>query len=312
VERIVVEAGRAVGVQVKGATIRARKSVVSAAGVEVTYRKLLDEVEVQKLGGPPDSLLASEKMGKAHHVYGFVGFEGTTEELRLPTYNVWSLPPAAGAAESDISAVWSRLFGPRQGERPAFLESDEAAAAAQVPAFISFPSAKDSSYASRCPGKSTAVVLTEGHPDYFGKESGATGKRSEEYEVIKKRYGKVLMNALYRHFPHLQGKVSYVDFGTPQSNEHYLGRTASYGLDQDAARFLDPTLRVAVPRIGGLYLTGQDILCGGVFPQVFSAWITLAKMVGPLSPDFWIMTTDFLLHTARRALLDRTYVPKFA
>merc|ERR1719356_1375426 len=95
--------------------------------------------------------------------------------------------------------------GKARGESmPHFLTSDEVAATAQVPAFTSFPSAKDSTYESRCPGKSTAVVLTEGRAEYFGK-AGPVNKRGEEYAIIKKRYERLLFNALYRHFPHLQG-----------------------------------------------------------------------------------------------------------
>lgn len=310
VEKIVVEGGRAVGVEMKGGkgVTRARCSVISSAGVEVTFRKLLPEVDVVKAGGPPASLGASERMGISHHVYGFVGFEGTTEELKLPTYNVWSLPAAEGVESTDFVRQWARLHGRTHGEAPAFLASDAAAAEMQVPAFISFPSAKDSTYRERVPGKSTAVILTEAHANYFSG-AGPHAKRGQDYAVIKKRYEMVLLNALYRHFPHLKSKVSYVDVGTPLSNEFYLGRSASYGLDQDADRFLDPTLRASVPGISSLYITGQDIVCCGVFPQVLSAWITLSKVLGVTSPDFWLLFSDFLVSVGRRVLFDRTYAP---
>merc|ERR1712046_228330 len=104
----------------------------------------------------------------------------------------------------------------------------------------------------------------------------------------------VLLNALYRHFPQLQGKATYIDVGTPLSNIHYLGRSASYGLTQDADRFLDPTLRVAVPKISNLYLTGQDVGFGGIFVQPLVAWLTFAKVVGVTSPDLWLMLFGFL------------------
>eukprot|EP00929_Paragymnodinium_shiwhaense_P034863 TRINITY_DN1891_c0_g1_i1.p1 TRINITY_DN1891_c0_g1~~TRINITY_DN1891_c0_g1_i1.p1 ORF type:complete len:633 (+),score=153.08 TRINITY_DN1891_c0_g1_i1:61-1959(+) len=308
VSRIVEENGRAVGVECKGNVIKASRSVISSAGVHVTYRKLLDEVQVQKAGGPPKSLLASEKSGgTGHHVYGFFGLDGKSEDLSLPTINVWSLPDAEGQKSGDLDGIWGGLFGSEDRTKaPAFLESDEKAEVAQVPAFISFPSAKDPEYNDRCPGKSAAIVLTEARPEYFGKV-GPTNKRGEEYAVIKKRYEKVLLNALYRHFPHLKGKVSYIDVGTPFSNEHYLGRCASYGLDQDAERFLDPTLRIEVKGMKNLYLTGQDILAGGVFPQALAAWMTFAKAMGFTSPDFWIMLWDFLTFTGKRVLFDKTY-----
>jgi len=310
VDKIVEENGRVVGVELAGGkgVVRAKRSVISSAGVEVTYRKLLDEVTVQKIGGPPRSLLASEAAGSSHHVYGFFGFEGTARDLKLPTYNVWSLPPTPGHDDMDLTGIWNGLFTKSKGTLPCFLE-EELGPDVQVPAFISFPSAKDSAYQERCPGKSTAVVLTESHAEYFG-EAGTTGKRSNEYEVIKDRYKELLLRALFRHFPHLKGRVSYCDVGTPLSNAHYLGRAASYGLDQDAARFLDPTLCATVPWMHGLYLTGQDMLCGGVFPQVFSAWLTLSKVMGVTSPDFWLLLADFVGTVGWRLLFDRTHVPK--
>ncbi|CAE8590963.1 unnamed protein product, partial [Polarella glacialis] len=191
-------------------------------------------------------------------------------------------------------------------ELPAFLASDEAAREAQLPAFISFPSAKDASYDTRCPGKSCAVVLTDSNASYFG-EPGPTSKRGEQYETIKKRYRYAILNALDRHFPGLASKASYVDVGTPHSNLHYLGRAGSYGLDQDASRFLDPSIRVAVPKVRGLFLTGQDVMICGVFPQVLAAWLTFAKVMGVTSPDLWLSLADFVLAVGRRCSFDKTY-----
>jgi len=310
VQEILIENGRAVGVRMEGnkGVVRAKHSVISAAGVETTYRRLLNEVEVAKAGGPPASLLATEKKGNSHHVYAFVGFEGDTKDLALPTFNIWSFPKTGNAAPTDLSAVWRSLFSTDKCTTPDFVTSDKAGEDVQLPAFISFPSAKDPLYNDRCPGKSTAVVLTEGRAEYFGEFSG-NAKRTDEYKAVKSRYEKLLLKALFRHFPHLESKVAYVDVGTPWSNEHYLGRTSSYGLDQDEARFLDPTLSVTVPKIRGLYLTGQDMLVCGIYPQVLAAWITLSKVLGVTSPDFWLLLSDFGFATAKRQLFDRTYAP---
>uniref|UniRef100_A0A7S2VKF8 Amine oxidase domain-containing protein n=1 Tax=Zooxanthella nutricula TaxID=1333877 RepID=A0A7S2VKF8_9DINO len=312
VAKVVEENGRVVGVEMAGGkgVVRAKRSVISAAGVEVTYRRLLDEVTVAKIGGPPQSLLAAEQKGhggSSHHMYGFFGFDGSAKDLNLPTYNIWSMLPTV-AGTSSLSASWQSLFGTSPGTKPTFLTDDAAAAEAQLPCFISFPSAKDSAFEARCPGKSTAVLITESRAEYFG-DVGPTGKRGEEYNRVKKRYEELLLKAMYRHFPHLEGKLAYSDIGTPHSNEHYLGRFASYGLDQDADRFLDPTLRVAVPGLEGLYLTGQDIALAGVFPQFIAAWVTFAKVVGVTSLDFWLLFADFAATFGWRSAFDSTYAP---
>lgn len=301
VTKIIMENGRATGVEVKGKdVIRAKCSVISAAGAQVTYRKLLDEVDVQKMG-VPQSLLATEGKGSGHHVYAFIGLEGTSKDLGLPTHNIWSFPSAGNAETPDLTAVWKSMSPPGKKSVPNFLASDDLAATAELPCFISFPSAKDAEYDSRCPGKSTAVMLTEGRAEYFG-EPGPEGKRGAEYELVKARYKEALLSTFTKRFPHLKSKVSYVDVGTPWSNEYYLGHPSSYGLDHDAARFLDPTLTVAPPKVCGLYLTGQDFLSCGVFAQPVAAFLTLGRMLGFTSLDFWLLGGDLLFTVLRRSI----------
>mmetsp|Transcript_65065 Transcript_65065/g.121228 ORF Transcript_65065/g.121228 Transcript_65065/m.121228 type:complete len:588 (-) Transcript_65065:223-1986(-) len=286
VTRIILDGKRAVGVAIdKKGDLYAKRSVISAAGVEVTYRKLLDEATVAKLGGAPKPLQETEKIGSGNHVYCFIGLDGDTEELNLPTHNVWSFPVTAGTTP-DISSLW-RATAPL-GKLPPFLHSDEAASQAEVPCFISFPSAKDPHYAGRCPGKSTAVVLTESRSSYFA-DAGPSTKRSGEYLKLKARYQNGLLNSFYKHYPHLKGKVSYVDVATPLSNDHYLGRVGSYGLDHSISRFLDTSVQIKVNGINGLYLTGQDLVSCGVFAQPIAAWMTLAKVVGVTSFNFWVL-----------------------
>eukprot|EP00928_Gymnodinium_smaydae_P000355 TRINITY_DN10139_c0_g1_i1.p1 TRINITY_DN10139_c0_g1~~TRINITY_DN10139_c0_g1_i1.p1 ORF type:complete len:655 (-),score=54.89 TRINITY_DN10139_c0_g1_i1:207-2111(-) len=307
VARIVEENGRVTGVELSGnkGMVRAKRSVISSAGVQVTYRKLMDDHMISKSGGPPQSLLRSEGNESSHHMYGFVGFEENSKSLDLPTYNIWSFPTSG---TENLSNVWNGLFSMNDDAKPDFLSSDKAAADAQLPAFISFPSAKDSSYEERCPGKSTAVIITESQAAYFGN-TGSTGNRSEEYSLVKRRYELLLLKALYRHFPRLKGKVAYIDVGTPLTNEHYFGRAASYGLNQDAARFLDHSVRVVVPGTRGLYMTGQDVVCGGVLPQIFAAWLTFSKVVGVSSLDFWSLFVEFAFSLGNRMLFDESYKP---
>eukprot|EP00418_Pyrodinium_bahamense_P021155 CAMPEP_0179104762 /NCGR_PEP_ID=MMETSP0796-20121207/48616_1 /TAXON_ID=73915 /ORGANISM="Pyrodinium bahamense, Strain pbaha01" /LENGTH=662 /DNA_ID=CAMNT_0020802721 /DNA_START=88 /DNA_END=2076 /DNA_ORIENTATION=+ len=294
VAKIVVENGRAIGVEMAGGKgfVRAKRSVISSAGVEVTYRKLLEEDAVQRTGGPPQSLLASEAGGTSQFVYGFFGFEASTKELGLPSCNLWSIPPIRGSSAGDISKNWSVLFGSTRDAKPNFLMSTSAAAEVQLPAFIAFPSAKDSTYEERCPGKSSAIVIVDSRPQYFGN-AGPVNKRGAEYAEVKCVYKELLLKALYRHLPHLEGKVSYASVATPLTNTHYLGRTAAYGLDHTADRFLDPTLRARVPGIQGLFLTGQDLFVVGVFSQPAAATITLGNILGLTSPDFWWLLSDF-------------------
>merc|ERR1712196_143697 len=124
----------------------------------------------------------------------------------LPTHNIWSYPSVGSKETPDLTAVWGSIVRPGGAEVPSFLSSDDDAAQVVLPCFMSFPSAKDADYESKCPGKSVAVVLTEARVEYFG-DAGEHGKRGEKYEEIKQRYKTALLNAFYRHFPHLKTKV---------------------------------------------------------------------------------------------------------
>lgn len=305
VSSLVVERGRVVGVEVgdKG-VVRAKRSVISSAGAEVTYRRLLDPIVVEKLGGVPLSLERAEEYGSSHHLYAFFGVDGSQEDLKLPSYNILSFPYGDG---ENLSQAWRRsVFGASPGERPAFLTSEAAFKEAQIPVYLSCPSAKDPEYSKRCPGKSSIVMITECRAEYFG-DAGPANKRGEEYVEVKRKYQELLLRALYGNFPQLEGKVTYIDVGTPWSNEHYLGRKSSYGLDHDASRFLDPSVRVQV--MPGLYLTGQDVLADGIFTQPLAALLTASKVLGFGSFDFALLGFDFARFVLRRVLFDRTYAP---
>merc|ERR1711977_556689 len=65
-----------------------------------------------------------------------------------------------------------------------------------MPCFLSFPSAKDPLYDSRCPGKSTAVVLAESRVEFFGTP-GPMGKRGDAYDKVKESYKELLLNAFH-------------------------------------------------------------------------------------------------------------------
>jgi len=308
VDKILFENGRAVGVAManKKGEIRAKRSVISGAGAEVTYKKLIDPSMLEQLGGLPEPINETAREPVAEHIYGFIGFDESNEALELPSYNLWNFPKGAGA---DPSLAWQSLFA-REGEAlPDGLKSDEAATAWELPSLISFPSAKDPTYKDRCPGKSSCVIISEAKASFFGTP-GPANKRGDEYAKIKKRYEMALLNTLFLHFPRLKGKVSYVDVGTPFSNDHYLGRTQSYGLTQSVDRFLDTTLRITVPGVQQLYLTGQDVVSGGIFPQIFAAWMTFGHVMGPFSPDFWILFWDFAKTVVKRSIFDKTYTPK--
>ena len=299
VTSVAIENGRAVGVHVatvnssgeadpsSAVLVKAKYGVISGAGARATNSIVPDEHRA-KLGY--DAML-SEVKPSISHVYGFVGMTGTTEELGLRAANLWVLP----------------VDGEYNYEGLALDDTDKALESSNNPwadvgndddkddmlLFMGFPSVKDPSFASRCPGKSTCEIISTAHSEWFEaflseKVTGTrgnpnqSGKRtSEDYALIKKGLEEKLLRALYRHYPKTRGKVEYVNIGTPLTNVYYLNRPDSYGLEHTPAHY-SGALDLMRPQTGipGLYATGQDIGTVGVVGALNGGILTAHAVLG--------------------------------
>jgi all-trans-retinol 13,14-reductase len=120
----------------------------------------------------------------------FLGLDGSPQDLQLPSHNI------AATDQDDAYAFFVRARA-----------SDEWTTGG---AFISFSSAKDPTWPSRHPGRSTGQVITYGRAEWFRKWSGTCwNKRGQEYEGLKERISKELLEVLYENPPQLGGKVVY-------------------------------------------------------------------------------------------------------
>jgi all-trans-retinol 13,14-reductase len=259
VASVLVENGRAVGVRmVKGGEIRA-PLVISDAGVPNTALRLLPE-------GTPgrEALLATLKhtARSASHICLYVGLDATDEELGLTRPNLW---------------VYS---SPDQDGDVARLMADSEAPLPMV--YISFPSAKDPSFASRYPGRATIEVVSIAPYEWFRDwEDTRWMKRGDDYTRLKENLSQRLIVVLEREVPQVAGKIAYHEMSTPLSTHHFGGYPEGeiYGLEHTPARFRERALR---PRTGlkGFYLTGQDVCTAGVAGALFGAVLSASAILG--------------------------------
>ena len=131
------------------------------------------------------------------------------------------------------------------------------------------------------------IRLIEWFDKYRG--NGKSGKRfkmkeiEKEYEEYKEHWLKRNLEKMYELFPKTKGKVIYKNIGSPLSNEYYLGRSASYGLDPDTSRFSSKPMELLRPKIEGLegmWMVGQDVATAGWAGALSSALMTSMAMVG--------------------------------
>ena len=141
------------------------------------------------------------------HLGMYIGLKGTAEELGLPKTNLWIYPN--GDHDGNVEAI------PKVASQPFPV------------VYVSFPSAKDPSFAERYPGRSTIEIVT-GPCDYeqFRPWANETwGKRGEDYEAFKEQLSLRMLEALYKQMPQLRGKIDYYEISTPLSINHFLGKT---------------------------------------------------------------------------------------
>jgi all-trans-retinol 13,14-reductase len=148
--------------------------------------------------------------------------------------------------------------------------------------YISFPSAKDPSWNSRYPEKSTIDVITLLPYESFAKWEGTSWKkRGEEYDNFKDSISKRLLEHLFKQLPHLRDSVDHYELSSPLTTKNFVNydKGELYGLDHTPTRFSQKFLRPKTP-IKNLYLTGQDIVSAGVGGALFSGLITATAITG--------------------------------
>jgi all-trans-retinol 13,14-reductase len=255
--------GRAVGVTMADGRRLTAPIVVSDAGLATTVRLLPADAPGRTALGA----ILSRVRPSAAHLCLYIGLRGTAEAIGLPKTNYWIYP------------------GPDFEGGLARFERDPSA---PLPlSFISFPSAKDPSFARRHPGRATIEVVTIAPYDWF--ERWATERwrrRGEDYERLKAQLTTRLLDSLYEVAPQVRGQVDVAELSTPLSTRHFANyaRGEIYGLEHSPARFAERGLKPHTP-VRGLFLTGQDVCTCGVGGALAGGYLSASAIAGrPLFP----------------------------
>jgi len=259
VSEIIIENDRAVGVRMAdGSDIRA-PVIISNAGVFNTYEKLIAKDVVEKFGY--DRKLKSIKRS-CTNVGLFIGLKGDAKSLGLPKTNFWIYLDEQH--DKNVEAFFNDATQPM----PVI--------------YISFPSAKDPSFQSRYPDRSTIEIVAPAGYDLFEQWKDTTwGKRGEEYEQLSEKFADIMLQALFQKLPQLKGKIDYCEASTPLSTEFFCAYKEGeiYGLEHDPSRFKQDWLKPKTS-IPGLWLTGQDILSCGVAGAMIAGLLTAVNILG--------------------------------
>jgi all-trans-retinol 13,14-reductase len=272
VDRIIIENGRAVGVEVKtgfrkdkSLVIRSRHGVVSGAGLHNTYKKLLPSPYDTGM----DNVLNSVSSNLTYNLL-YVGLDRAAADLGIGSHNIWAW---------DLNNE-GKSFNE-------YIEEFEADPWNKPPAiFIASNSAKDPTWDETMgPNKCALIVGAWGTIDQYAETdtSGISRKRSADYIAAKAKFSERLIERLYEFYPETRGHVVYQELATPETFKYYLNAPFGevYGIDSTVNRWkCYPNLRPEHPEINGLYLTGQDITSLGFCGALMSGVMTLNAILG--------------------------------
>ncbi|NXS97210.1 RETST reductase, partial [Jacana jacana] len=269
VQRILLDSrGRACGVSVqKGQDLVNifAPLVISDAGIFNTYERLLPAraralPEIQ-------SRLRTVTHGQGGFTV-FVGLSGSKEELGLEATNYFLYPG------NDLDKIMSRYLASSREEAPKNLPF----------LFVTCPSAKDPTWETRHPGKSTLTVVTFAKYEWFEEwKEEQVNKRGDDYEELKKTFVDAIMQTVYKLYPRIEDKIEYISGGTPLTNQHYIAspRGEIYGIDHDITRLQAEAIATmrAQTAVPNLYLTGQDLCLGGFMGALHGALICVSAVL---------------------------------
>lgn len=223
---------------------------------------------------------------------GFVmcnfAIHGSAHALGIGCSNLWLQPCGAASGHSFERGV------------AAYLDAPLAVPPDQVPLMLTFPSVKDRGWHGAHPEQTMCQSLALAPWSWFARFHDADDGRpprhapphvsrvdQRDYDALKAEWAARTTAVLLEHYPLVAGKIEFVDVSTPLTIEHFLpsGRGSAIGLDVTPERFVDAdVIRRLDMRstIGGLWLTGQDVLmCGQPLAQL-SGIITALRVAGPL------------------------------
>jgi phytoene dehydrogenase-like protein len=243
VSRIVIEGGRAVGVEVRrnvgkgGDTVEFRApAIVSDAGAANTFLKLLPGVEV-----PFKAKLAEMTRHGNTMASVYLGFKRDPRELGFQGENHWLFD---GIDHDRIAAHADDIV---EG-RPHFC-------------YLSFPSLKN----PRAVRHTGEILSALSYSSVARFRDQPWRRRAEEYDAMKSKIAEGLIDFVERRFPGFQEMVEFVEVSTPLSVEHFTAHAQGtiYGIPATPERCRQPWLapKTCVP---GLYLTGADAASAGI------------------------------------------------
>lgn len=256
VRRILVEAGRAVGVELESGERLSAPSIVSNADLVKTYLELVGREHLPKR--------VVEWISRAKLAPAFINtYFGVNVDLRtrMPATNFFSMP-----SWDDPDRVERELVSDVADCDPdAWLEAAEQ----RLGALIHSATAVDRHVSHAPEGCSVIESMANlpGGRELFSFHEGSdtapsTYRKKGRYREVKERLVEIMLARIERALPGLSGHVVWKEASTSLTHARYTGSAGgtAYGIEPNAAQLLArPRSRSA---LRGLYLAGTSTVWG--------------------------------------------------
>jgi all-trans-retinol 13,14-reductase len=258
VTRILVEGGRAVGVEVniskgkRGARAEFRAPViVSDAGAWNTLARMLPASAspfCDELASPPEGFEVVEL---------FLGLRCDPREMGFRGENYWIFE------SFDHDEMYAQRNGLLDGRA--------------VMAYLSFPSLKD----TRAQPHTAEIIAPLSYGSLEAHRYEHWRRRGTDYESAKNRITRALLDLVERHHPGFGDLVEYSELAIPLTFEHFTAAPSGmiYGYPAKPERYRKAWLGPGTP-IQDLYLTGSDVALPGIMGALMGAVVTASCILG--------------------------------
>eukprot|EP01083_Nonionella_stella_P076678 209080_1 len=267
----------AYGVQMENGDMIRAPLIVSGVGIHTLCHELLPSQHGSKYAQELRILEDRRELVPSYgHMTAFITFEGRSDELNLPDYNIHSWGNLA-QYDYDISRIQQLFY------------SDPIKYGDEALICLTFPSAKDPFYCVKFPNKSNALLLTEAKFEWFSEfDNNEYGKRSEAYKQFKEGFGDMFKKRLLKYCPQLADKIIDFEIGSPLSSEFFLNtyKGGSYGIAWNTPRFNHEYTKkffhshAFSAKIKNFVITGESSLFGGFIGALCSGYVTAIKVLG--------------------------------
>ncbi|MFT7612452.1 MAG: all-trans-retinol 13,14-reductase [Parvicellaceae bacterium] len=270
VDKIIVEQGKATGVQLANGEIINADRVVSNADPNITFLDLVGENNISK---KLKKRLDNTKYSVTSLIM-FLTLDVDVTKYGIDSGNIWKI------SESDLDAVYGNLT------QDNILDGEEFNGV-----FLSCTSIKDpASFNGRYHNFEIVTFLDYSAFEQFEKEKDY---HTEEYEAFKKKLTNKMLNTVEKLIPDARKHVIQAELGTPMTNNYYINSTRGnvYGTEK-TLKGVGPFAFKPKTEIENLFLVGASTVSHGVGGATNSGVETSAKILGCKSKELLVQNEN--------------------